>query len=34
MGFPLGPLLANAFLGYREQNWLDTCHLEYRPLYY
>ena len=26
--------LANAFLGYHEQNWLNSCPLEYRPLYY
>ena len=30
----LGPLLANAFLAHHEQNWLDSCPLEYRPLYY
>ena len=30
MGSPLGPSLANAFLAYHEQNWLDTCPLEYR----
>ena len=32
MGSPLGRALANAFLAYREQNWLDRCPLEYRPL--
>ena len=34
MGSPLGPSLANAFLAHHEQNWLDSCPLEYRPLYY
>ena len=33
-GSPLGPSLANAFLAHHEQNWLDSCSLEYRPLYY
>ena len=31
---PLGPSLANRFLAYNEQNWLDSYPLEYRPLYY
>ena len=31
MGYPL---LAKIFLVYLEQNWLDRCPLEYRPLYY
>ena len=34
MGFPLGPTLANAFLVYREKNWLEHCPMEYRPIYY
>ena len=34
MGSLLGPSLANAFLAHHEQNWLDRCPLEYRPLYY
>ena len=34
MGSPLGPSLANTFLAHREQNWLNSCPLEYRPLYY
>ena len=34
MGYPLGPTLANAFLVYHEENWLEYCPLEYRPLYY
>ena len=32
MGSPLGPSLAH--LAHHEQNWLDSCPLEYRPLYY
>ena len=34
MGSPLGPSLADAFLAHHEQNWLDSCPLEYRPSYY
>ena len=34
MGSPLGPSLANAFLAHHEQNWLESCTLEYRPSYY
>ena len=34
MGFPLGPSLANALLAHHEQNWLDSCPLEYRPSYH
>ena len=34
MGSPLGPTLANAFLVYHEENWLEHCPVEYRPLYY
>ena len=33
MELPLGPSLANAFLAYHKQNWLDRCPLEYRSLY-
>ena len=32
LGCPLESSLANAFLAYHEQNWLDQCPLEYRPL--
>ena len=32
--YPLGHSLANAFLADHEQNWLDSCPLEYRPSYY
>ena len=34
MGTLSGPSLANAFLAHHEENWLDSCSLEYRPLYY
>ena len=34
MNSPLGSSLANAFLTYHEQNWLDSCHLEHRTLNY
>ena len=34
MGSQLGPSLANAFLVQHEQNWLDSCPLEYRPSYH
>ena len=31
---PLGSSLSNAFMGHHEQNWVDSCSLEYRPSYY
>ena len=34
MGSPLGPTLANIFLGHNETKWLDECPLAYKPLYY
>ena len=34
MGSPLGPTLANIFMNYYEQKWLDTCPLEFKPKYY
>ena len=34
MGPSLGPTLANAFLVYPKENWLEHCPLKYRPLYY
>ena len=34
MGSPLGSSRANTFLAHHEENWLDGCPLEYRPLYY
>ena len=34
MGSPLGPTLANIFLGYHEQKWLEECPSEFKPSYY
>ena len=34
MGSPLGPTLANIFLGFHEQNWLTNCPVEFKPRYY
>ena len=34
MESPLALSLANGFLTHHEQNWLDSCLLEYRPLHY
>ena len=34
MGSPLGPTLANLFVSYYEQIWLDECPLEFKPKYY
>ena len=34
MGSLLVLSLANSYLAHHEQNWLDSCPLEYRPLYY
>lgn len=34
MGSLVRPSLVNAFLAYHEQDWLDRCPFEYRPLYY
>ena len=34
MGSPLGPALANAFLCFYEERWLDECPNEFRPVYY
>ena len=34
MGSPLVHSQANAFLAQHEQNWLDICPLEHRPLSY
>ena len=34
MGSPLGPRLANAFLAYYEQIWLNDCPNEFKPVYY
>ena len=34
MGSPLGPTLANIFLGYHEEIWLSKCPKEFKPSYY
>jgi len=34
MGSPLGPSYANAFLCHHEQDWLEQCPLEFKPLHY
>ena len=34
MGSPLGPSLANAFLCHHEQQWLNDCPSEFKPVYY
>ena len=34
MGSPLGPSLANAFLCFWEEKWLEECPDAFRPLYY
>ena len=34
MGLPLGPTLANSFLCYHEQTWLQDCPLDFRPVFY
>ena len=34
MGSPLGPTLANIFLGYNECKWLADCPDAFKPLYY
>ena len=34
MGSPLGPTLANAFLCFRGQIWLNECPDEFKPVYY
>ena len=34
MGSPLGPTLANIFLGHKEVQWLNDCPAHYKPSYY
>ena len=34
MGNPLGPTLANVFLCFHEQRWLDDCPIEFKPKLY
>ena len=31
---PLGPTLANIFLCFHEQIWLDNCCIEFKPMIY
>ena len=34
MGSPLGPTLANIFLCYWEEIWIEKCPKQFRPVYY
>ena len=34
IGLPLGPLFANIFLSYHEQNWLKSCPTQFKPINY
>ena len=34
MGSPLGPILANSFMSYYEQIWLNECPIEFKPKFY
>ena len=34
MSSPLGPSLANAFLCFHKQVWLNVCPEEFKPVYY
>ena len=34
MGSPLGPTLANIFMSYYEQMWLEECPPDFKPKYY
>ena len=34
MGSPLGPTLANLFLAYHEEKWLNDCPVQFKPQYY
>ena len=34
MGSPLGPTLANAFLSFHEQKWIDDCPDDIKPIVY
>ena len=34
MRSPLGPTLANLFMSYHEQIWLDECPMEFKPKFY
>ena len=34
MGSPLGPTMANIFLSFYEQHWLDNCPTDFKPVFY
>ena len=34
MGLPLGPTFVNIFMCYHEQNWLDNCPNDFKPVLY
>ena len=34
MGSPLGPTLANAFLAFHEEKWLNNCPADFKPILY
>ena len=34
MGSPLGPTLANLFLAYHEEKWLNDCPIQFKPKFY
>ena len=34
MGSPLGPTLANLFLAYHEENWLNNCPVQFKPTFF
>ena len=34
MGSPLGPTLANVFLCFHQEIWLNNSHVEFKPVIY
>ena len=34
MGSPLGPHLANIFMGFMEKRWLQECPIDFKPVLY
>jgi len=34
MGLPLGPTLANIFMGFHEEQWLEDCPQSFKPFFY
>ena len=34
MGSPLGPHLANIFMGFMERRWLQECPIDFKPVLY